>query len=315
MAEYVLWAIPSLTLILCSILFFHFYKKYGVELYSGREIVQVKEIPFKDKPYVVDYLLNLKATTNGMVATLMDLFLRKHIKIERVESESVLGMIFKGYDYKLSRLESNGPLAPSEQALLDLIFIRKVRTGWFSTSKIPSNDVTISGIILRQEQEETPLIVEWARTAEAEVRTNHVVNDFYNFTGARKFKMSLIALEAALIALLLAGIFAKIPELAIGAVYSIPIVFLFLLITALAPRILSKMTYLGAEHYIKWLGYKKFLTDFHYLEKKIPEDITLWEEHLVYATVCGNAETVLREFSYAFEARKEPKNHAVVFHQ
>ena len=63
---------------------------------------------------------------------------------------------------------------------------------------------------------------------------------------------------------------------------------------------LSNLTQKGIDEREKWKGLKKYMEDFSLLnEKEIPA-LEVWEEYLVYATVFGIADKVIKQLKMVY---------------
>lgn len=68
---------------------------------------------------------------------------------------------------------------------------------------------------------------------------------------------------------------------------------------------ISRLTQKGIDEREKWVGLKKYMEDFSLLnEKEIPA-LELWEEYLVYATVFGIADKVIKQLKIVYPEIKE----------
>ena len=89
-----------------------------------------------------------------------------------------------------------------------------------------------------------------------------------------------------------------IPLLAVGAVAIISIIYAIFCYTA-AGRF-SGLTQKGLDEQKQWEGLKRYMEDFSMLnEREVPE-LVLWEKYLVYETLFGNAEKVLKQLKVVY---------------
>lgn len=90
-----------------------------------------------------------------------------------------------------------------------------------------------------------------------------------------------------------------------------PVAILFILngiLTILINRKLSHLTQAGIDEGEKWKGLKKYMEDFSLLnEKEIPA-LEVWEEYLVYATVFGIADKVIKQLKLVYPQIEEMDN-------
>ena len=60
------------------------------------------------------------------------------------------------------------------------------------------------------------------------------------------------------------------------------------------------LTQKGVDEYAKWKGLKKYMEDFSMLDKREIPEIVIWEKFLVYATVFGIADKVLKQLKTVY---------------
>jgi hypothetical protein len=73
------------------------------------------------RPAEIGVLIDEKADTLDVSATIVDLAVRKYIMIKELPNEGIFG-IFKSQDYELERLPKDDPLLPYERQLLTALF-------------------------------------------------------------------------------------------------------------------------------------------------------------------------------------------------
>ena len=60
------------------------------------------------------------------------------------------------------------------------------------------------------------------------------------------------------------------------------------------------LTQEGMDEREKWEGLKKYLQEYSLIKDREVLEISLWEKYLVYATLFGNAEEVLKQLKFAY---------------
>ena len=83
----------------------------------------------------------------------------------------------------------------------------------------------------------------------------------------------------------------------------IPLVILEIIHLGVISHVQSKInvfTQKGVDEIEKWKGLKKYMEDFSMLDKKELPEIVLWEKFLVYATVFGIAQKVLKQLKIVY---------------
>jgi len=289
-----------------------FFIKYYVQRRESeaglKDLKIVREIPFEDKPYVVDYLFNSRITPKGMTATFIDLLRRKHFSMEEIPNQGMVGKLLNLKDFLFSRLESEDHLTRPEKYLLELIFTREETR--FLAPKIsrPVNQITLSEIVGIRDSSYESLYLLWKPFTEREIETNKTKENFLDFSLSDRFsKISIALFILNALFSFLAFVFFKQNPVVIGFVFASVPTLVFLAIS-LFPTILCRKTKMGLEHYKEWLGLQKFFDDFGYLHDKDPEEIVLWEKFLVFGTLFGNAKKINSRFEPLFTLRKRNDN-------
>ena len=80
----------------------------------------------------------------------------------------------------------------------------------------------------------------------------------------------------------------------------IPGVIAFILGTMLARKI-TPLTQKGVEEKEQWNGLKNYMKDFSLLKEREVPELVLWEKYLVYATVFGIADKVLKQIKVKYK--------------
>ena len=108
-------------------------------------------------------------------------------------------------------------------------------------------------------------------------------------TSKQKTKYISVASVYLIIAVIL---FAVLP-------LSIPLIINGILAIAINRR-LSRLTQKGIDEKEKWKGLKKYMEDFSLLNEKEVPAIEVWEEYMVYATVFGIADKVIKQLKLVY---------------
>ncbi len=93
------------------------------------------------------------------------------------------------------------------------------------------------------------------------------------------------------------NIMAVIPLFIVGIIQ-------FIVFTVLSSR-MSQLTQEGIDEKEKWKGLKKYMEDFSMLDKREIPEIVIWEKFLVYATVFGIADKVLKQLKMVYPNMSE----------
>ena len=101
--------------------------------------------------------------------------------------------------------------------------------------------------------------------------------------------------------------FAKIPK-EIALISGIAIVILSIInivLAQIASKRVAVYTQEGIDESTKWKGLKKYMEEFSLLKEKEVPEIVLWEKFLVYATVFGIADKVLKQLKVVYPDLEE----------
>ena len=127
-------------------------------------------------------------------------------------------------------------------------------------------------------------------TSDLVKQKNKSFNNFNEQMSKEKAKYIVIAIMYFVFAIFTLGFFIPISILLI--INSI--------LAGLISRKLSNLTQKGIDEKEKWKGLKKYMEDFSLLnEKEIPA-LEVWEEYLVYATVFGIADKVIKQLKVVY---------------
>ena len=93
-------------------------------------------------------------------------------------------------------------------------------------------------------------------------------------------------------------------------VFLIPIItmILFILFSCILMSRYSYLTQKGINEKEMWEGLQKYMEDFSLLNEKEVPDLVLWEKYLVYATVFGISEKVIKQLKVAYPNIMEDSN-------
>ena len=80
------------------------------------------------------------------------------------------------------------------------------------------------------------------------------------------------------------------------------------ILTILINRKLSNLTQAGIDEAEKWKGLKRYMEDFSLLDEKEIPALEVWEEYLVYATVFGIADKVIKQLKLVYPQIEEMDN-------
>ena len=230
-----------------------------------------RDFPGSYGPEVLEYLLDKNVTEKSLSATILNLIYKKVLKVEVIDRK------LKD-DYKLILQEyDESSLTETEKIALNLIINEIGNSKEVVLSTIKKHCSTLSN-------------------------ANNVMdlyNDFIktskNLGKSENFFAKTPGIVAFTVIFALLGIVLTFISFTLDLVW-LGIIIIILMIALIIFVVTRKFyTKKGAEHYAKWMAYKRFLEDFsRFNEKELPE-VTLWDKYLVYAVVLDCADKLSKE--------------------
>jgi len=275
--EYLIFGPPLLILII----FIYFYWKHGREPKITEKSIYERDIPYGYGPALANSILNWGVNEDSIVATLMDLIRRKYLKVEKVKGKKFL--FFGGKDdYEFSEgKKSADDLIKFEKMIFDMIYDN------FDKGKIRISELNK---IVISKRKYMGFFDKWKKEVEKELKKINLIDR----SGEKKFwgLAFLIILGCGFVGVVGGSYFiSSLYPLIIGT----GICVFELLILLFFKGALPKRNDRGAQHYYKWKNLKKFLKDFGMMKEKVPMDLILWEQFLVFATAFGISSKVIKE--------------------
>ena len=230
-----------------------------------------RDFPGSYGPEVLEYLLDKNVTEKSLSATILNLIYKKVLKVEVIDRK------LKD-DYKLILQEyDESSLTETEKIALNLIINEIGNSKEVVLSTIKKHCSTLSN-------------------------ANNVMdlyNDFIktskNLGKSENFFAKTPGIVAFTVIFALLGIVLTFISFTLDLVW-LGIIIIILMIALIIFVVTRKFyTKKGAEHYAKWMAYKRFLEDFsRFNEKELPE-VILWDKYLVYAVVLDCADKLSKE--------------------
>lgn len=109
--------------------------------------------------------------------------------------------------------------------------------------------------------------------------------------------------SAILFFLIIAVVFLIVligPSVLIGIITYMIVVIIQLIVLSILLKRTNILTQKGMDEYAKWKGLKKYMEDFSMLDRREIPEIVIWENFLVYATVFGIADKVLKQLKAVY---------------
>lgn len=134
-------------------------------------------------------------------------------------------------------------------------------------------------------------------TAISTENKNKMLDNFDEEKSKEKSKYTGLAILYFFFAMFCFGIFPISILLIVNAILAI-----------LINRKISNLTQKGIDEREKWKGLKKYMEDFSLLDEKEIPALEVWEEYLVYATVFGIADKVIKQLKLVYPQIEEMDN-------
>lgn len=113
---------------------------------------------------------------------------------------------------------------------------------------------------------------------------------------------------AILLSIFIFGICASEGMYGIGIIPFVIIAMIQLIVFSILTSKINVLTQEGIDEQAKWKGLKKYMEDFSMLDKREVPEIVIWEKFLVYATVFGIADKVLKQLKIVYPNISEELN-------
>jgi hypothetical protein len=218
--------------------------------------------PRRLRPAEIGLLVDERADTLDVTATIVDLAVRKHLSISEEETGGILGL-FKKKDYELTRLEAPGDaLLAYEQELLDALF----ETG----SPVKLSDL------------KNKFHDDLARVKER--LADDVTSELKLFPRSPERTRSAYQVAGAVIGGIGGALIYGLGSLFGVGILGIPVVVAGVLVFLLAP-LMPRRTADGRVMYHRALGFRRYIETAETERQAFAERANLFEEYLPYAIV------------------------------
>ena len=239
-----------------------------------------REFPSEDEPYVLEYLMKRKNTNLSFSTTILNLILKKVIRIEKVKGtkKDTINFILANENYEGTK---------AEIIVMNILFNLVGENNTCNLEKLKKYGTTET-----KAKRLTKKIRSFKDEAKKEAESK---NYFDKHTAIGECVIiSILGLIALIMAI---GIFYGLDGSELGLnllkyILSVLVITSVYFFIAYADK---NRTELGKEEYSKWLAHKRFLKDFSKFEDRDLPDIILWEKYLVTATVLGCADKVQKK--------------------
>jgi uncharacterized membrane protein len=261
------------------ILLLHLYFKYDKEIRPEFDGKYYRELPGNYSPAEMTIVMGGSPGSKDIMATLLDLTRRKHIKIDKVDFEKK-GIFHskKGEDYEFTSLENDSDALTFHEKFLINWLINTIGNG----SSFSINDI-------KEYAKEKTKAIEFTNSYKA---WKSAVDDDFKKLGINDTS---IAHGKTL------GVFMGLLNVAIGFVYVMALnntsgIFLIIMgfIMTIYSGMFKRRTKYGSDQHSKWRAFKRFLEDFSQMKSANISSLVVWEQYLVYAVSLGVAHNVIK---------------------
>lgn len=290
------WISMILAIIISAILIIQIRKAWKVikstpKMKPSMELDYFRDIPNESStPSEVGYLyyygkVGMQSIMPKVLsATMLDLSLKKLVEFEMTEVKKPQVIV------KLKQADT-GMLKPSEEKIYELLKKIAGSDGSFNVKEIE-----------KYASKHNSSFLATLSAIEQAAKTEQIEQENYNQKTKKQHDAWIAKGSAIPIFIMFVGMFLfvtmDIPLLAAGIVAIISIIYAIFCYTA-AGRF-SGLTQKGLDEQKQWEGLKRYMEDFSMLnEREVPE-LVLWEKYLVYATLFGNAEKVLKQLKVVY---------------
>ncbi len=264
-----------------------------------------RDLPADIFPAELDYLMNhysgKKNVSVQISATLLDLINKGYVFGQLIENNGFIG---KKKDMELVNKSSNwNELAVHEKALMEFLFV----TVGLSTGKVLLSEVKkycknkgtspYAYHFYNSFNKEVYNIANRRGYFEYERNKNAAFIGFYVF-------ISLVLIVVPMLLYTNVDFFkgTKVFYVAIAGLGSL------LMMIAFGKNQKPLLTQFGENQFALWRAFKKFIEDFTTFDKKELPELFMWEKYLVYATVLGSAEKLLKQLYAKYPELLEAKD-------
>jgi len=241
-----------------------------------------RELPVKEQdPLLANYFLNEKFSSNWFSSGIMYLVWKEVYSLEKEDK-----------DYFLQRTNKEVSL-PSYIKEIDLFLIKYFKNNKFNVKDI---EKYLRGSISFGKNYFEQMALSQKFRTDFTVLYNKIQKEydtkFYKNKEIYDKRGRKIAITFSLIFLPIAFIYSLTVTRYMPGLFIFIITFTVFISILVNSRHFGRFTKEGRVINLKWMGFKKYITDFSDIKNHPPKHVILWEEYLVYATAFGIAKEV-----------------------
>lgn len=279
-----------------------------IDTYKSLELY--RDLPQNIEPAIIAYLMQDKLSDKSdMSATLLDLVRREYLILEDDANAS--------FDKVASGILNKKLIINQDKDWNNLKEYERFLVSWFSKTSEKSNEINMNKLkdMLKTSGTFKTNYDKWEQLVKQEANKiefyddNSKLSKFSNFSIKWAKKLSILAVLTLVFTIIgvLSEYIVELPEY-------IYIIFAFSFFVHIALAMLSTIIYdlrlpneylneLGNENLRKWNGFIKFLKEYTLIDKRNAEEISIWEEYLVYGVAFGVAKETINTMNktYGFD--------------
>ena len=286
--------------ILCIILFFVFYIKFGREPKIDYERQFEQEPPRDIPPAFLGVIMNQKALNRNdmgkaFTATLLDLARRGYMTVE----EEKMKILFIKKEYlvftfteKMMNINSDTDLLPFENDVL--VLLKQISNDGRTISTL---EIEKWGKKISQQKSNFLLFIEdWGKSIKNWWESHY----FYTYDERAEIKkqhyliFSVVSFIGGVFLVIFSAIhwgFGGSSGLVVLSIILFPLIIIFALI---ARKSLGRWSKEGLLEFRRWTAFKRFITNYSLMKEAPPILLQIWDRYLIYAVALGVAEKLLK---------------------
>lgn len=278
------WLLALLVLLGAVIGVYLFWRKYGREHRPSFQGDYYRELPGEYTPAELGVLWRFGRTAaEDLTATILDLARKGWVRIEEYEAEA-RGFLRRRatVDYRLKRTDKSDPLLAHEESLLTFLFDKVGNNG----SSVSFDDIEAYSRSNRTGF--TRFWMGWKGLVADQARSREFFDPRVKTGKTLEIIVGVAILFAGFAILPWQVMAASIAFFVTGAAFIVAAIFL------------RRRSVKGAEDFVRWRAFRRFLLHFSEMERHEIPSLVVWEHFLVYAVTLGVAREVIKQLPLVF---------------
>lgn len=282
-----------LTIVLAVVMVFVFistYKKYDKEYEYSLDSEYLREPPSEITPAELGYLIKFGKIENEVVtATILDLVTRKILVLSdkgyEISSDS------PDFDISIKEGADIGSLEQHEKDVVNFL-INTIGDG----NSVNTKDIKKYGSKTSEANKTVKFSDNIKKNIKNEYSGKKYFEDARSLAFGKRGRIGILYIVLGAIVFFISNLFGLNAIINGIVIVGCGIIFLVYVLN------IKKRTVDGNKEYVKWMAFKKFLNEFSNFEDYPMPSIVIWEKYLVYATVLGVADKVMKQLEVKLES-------------